>query len=111
MKITLAKVASNSEIYFRTQRSVYRFKVTSPELRSGVLSGGPLGRRGRRAFLAATVFPNADRISDSQELLTGGRAIFYVAGKRGAVRLTTSVIAELGIAEDNGAATSCLEAA
>lgn len=111
MKITLTELAADDEIYMRTQTSEYLFKVSNPRLCSGVLTGGPLGRERRDAFLAGAIFPGAVSITDSKKLQTGGRAIFYVNGERGVDRLTTSVITEIVLAECGRATAACLEAA
>lgn len=84
--------------------------MKKPGLCSGVLTGGPLGREQRDAFLAGAIFPGAISISDSKKLETGARAIFYMNGKRGVDRLT-SAITELIRAESGRATTACLEAA
>ena len=111
MKITLTEVAARDEIHIRTQKSEYVFKVRNPGLCSGVLTGGALGRERRDAFLAGAIFPGAMSISDPKKLQTGARAIFYMKGKRGVDRLTTSVITELIRAASGRATTPSLEAA
>ena len=111
MKITLTEVAVNDEIYIRTQNSEYLFEVSDPRMCRGVLTGGPLGRDQCVAFLAGVIFPNAVSVNDSKILETGTRALFYLDGKRGVDRLTTSVITDLVLAERVGATTGCLEAA
>ena len=111
MNITLTEVTARDEIHIRTQESEYVFKVRNPGLCSGVLTGGPLGRERRDAYLAGAIFPGAISISDSKNLQIGARAIFYLKGKRGVDRLTTSVITELIRAESGRATTACLEAA
>ena len=110
MEITLTEVAVGDEISICTQRSDYRFKVSDPTLRRGLLTGGPLGRQQRDAYLAGTIFPDAGSISDSKKLVTGTRALFYMSGEKGVDILTTSVITELCFAEYRRETTAGLEA-
>jgi hypothetical protein len=111
MEITLTEVTAKDEICIRTQKSEYLFRVNNPDLCSGVLTGGLLGREHRSAFLAGAIFPGALRISDSKKLQTGARAIFYLEGKRGVDRLTTSVIIEIVFTARRREMAACQQAA
>lgn len=111
MEITLTEVAAGNEIHICTQRSVYRFKVSNPTLRRGLLTGGPLGLQQRDAYLAGSIFPDAVSISESKNLEIGTRALFYLDGEKGVDILTTSVITELAFGECSRDTTACHEAA
>lgn len=111
MEITLTEVAAGDEIHICTQRSVYRFKVSNPTLRRGLLTGGRLGLQQQDAYFAGAIFPDAVSISDSKKLETGTRALFYLSAEHGVDILTTSLITELAFAQCGRETTVCHKAA
>ena len=97
MEIRVTSVDPMDEISIRTQRSEYRFCVTDPVRRRGILTGGILGNLRRDAFFDH-VIPQDTHLPDASTLKTGTRVIFFVAAEGAVKRLTTSVIVELACA-------------
>jgi hypothetical protein len=105
MEITLTEMKPEDEISIRTKTNEYRFLVIDPRLCRGILKGGLLGQQPHDAYLAGAIYPHEGVISDSKKLETGARALFYMYGKHGLDRLTTSVITAL-TCRSNGSGAS-----
>jgi hypothetical protein len=89
------ETTGEEQIIIRTQNSEYRFSITNAQERSGTLSGGSLGEHRRDAVLVGTLGSNNQMASDSLELKTGRRALFFLKAKHGVERLITSIITEI----------------
>ena len=79
MEISLTDINAMDEISIRTQHSEYCFRVTDPNRRRGVLSGGRLGNQQCDAVLSGAILPKSLRTRSSARLEIGSRALFYIA--------------------------------
>ena len=94
--IDLDDLKAKDRVVIRTRNSTYRFLVTDPAKRLGVLTGGALGNNTRDAVLIESVAVQEDaKLERSSGLRTGARILFYLSSPRGAERLATSVVEEL----------------
>jgi hypothetical protein len=93
MELAFKDIAESDMILIRTQNSEYRFAITDPQGRRGILSGGSLGGERRDANLVGAL-PESGLavVDDVAKLKTGSRALFYLSAKKGIERLITSVI-------------------
>ena len=98
MELAFEDIEESDTIMIRTQNSEYKFAVTDPEGRRGVLSGGSLGGERRDANLVGALPQSGPAVvGDTSKLETGSRALFYLSAKRGIERLITSVITGISI--------------
>ncbi|HXG95010.1 MAG TPA: hypothetical protein VNN73_21905 [Blastocatellia bacterium] len=102
MEMELKNISEEDQILIRTQNSEYRFSVTDPEERRGLLSGGSLGDRQRDAVLVGMLGITDGLKSDISSLKTGGRALFYLKSNYGVERLITSVITGIARKQASG---------
>jgi hypothetical protein len=94
--IDLDDLKAKDKVVIRTRNSAYRFLVTDPAKRLGVLTGGALGNNTRDAVLIESVAVEEDaKLERSSGLRTGARILFYLSSPRGAERMATSVVEEL----------------
>jgi hypothetical protein len=98
MSIDLDELSPKDKVVIRTRNSTYRFLITDPAKRRGVLTGGSLGHNTRDAVLIESfaLDENGKRES-SYDLRTGARILFYLSSTRGVERMATSVIQELAV--------------
>jgi hypothetical protein len=103
MKLAFEDIEESDTIMIRTQNSEYKFAVTDPEGRRGVLTGGSLGGERRDANLVGALPQSGPAVvGDTSKLETGSRALFYLSAKRGIERLITSVITAITINHNGG---------
>jgi|SRR6185503_10286776 len=94
--IELDRLSKGDRVSVQTQRSRYQFSVLDASTQRGTLTGGALGNQILEVFLCGTI--SEDRTdSDSSELKTGSRAIFFIDLKHEAQRLITSPITDIAI--------------
>ena len=94
--IELDQLCKGDRVSVQTRRSSYQFSVSDASRRRGTLTGGALGNQILEAFLGGTI--SKDRTdSDSSELKTGARAIFFIDLRYKAQRLVTSPITDIAI--------------
>ncbi|MFY9607326.1 MAG: hypothetical protein WAU45_01765 [Blastocatellia bacterium] len=96
MSIDFDDLNPKDKVVIRTRNSSYRFLITDPAKRRGVLTGGALGNNTLDAVLIESFAQesNAKR-ETSYDLKTGARVLFYLYSTKGAERIATSVIQEL----------------
>lgn len=97
MSIDLDELQPKDKVVIRTRNSTYRFLVTDPAKRRGVLTGGALGKNACEAVLIEPLAPGEDAGQETNGLKTGARVLFYFYSTRGAERMATSVIQELEV--------------
>jgi hypothetical protein len=85
------------KVVIRTSNSTYRFLITHPAKRLGVLTGGALGNNAREAVLIESFALEQGANRQTYGLKTGARVLFYLHSNRGAERMATSVIHELAV--------------
>ena len=96
MRIDFDDLKPKDKVVIRTLNSTYRFLITDPARRQGVLTGGAIGNNTREAVLIESFAGEDDkRFESSHEVRTGARVLFYLASARGAERMATSIIQEL----------------
>ena len=96
MSIDFDDLKPKDRVVIRTRNSTYRFLITDPARRQGVLTGGAIGNNARNAVLIeAFAAEDGERCVKSNDLRTGARLLFYLSSTRGVERLATSVIQEL----------------
>ena len=96
MSIDFDDLKPKDKVVIRTVNSTYRFLVTDPAKRHGVLTGGALGKNTRNAVLIESfIVEDEQRIDSSYGLKIGARILFYLSSARGAERMATSIIVEL----------------
>lgn len=94
--IDLDDLKAKDRVVIRTRNSSYRFLVTDPAKRLGVLTGGLLGNTTRDAVLIESIAVEGDtKLERSSGFRTGARILFYLSSPRGAERMATSVVEEL----------------
>jgi hypothetical protein len=94
--IDLDDLKAKDKVVIRTRNSTYRFLLTDPAKRLGVLTGGALGNSTRDAALIESVAVEENaKLERSSGLRTGARILFYLSSPRGAERMATSVVEEL----------------
>lgn len=96
MSIDFDGLNPKDKLVIRTRNSTYRFLVTDPAKRQGVLTGGAIGNHARSAVLIES-FTDDHRIESSHGLKTGARSLFYLSSARGVERMATSIIEELKV--------------
>ncbi len=98
MSIDFDDLNPKDKIVIRTRNSTYKFLITDPAKRRGVLTGGSLGNNARDAVLIElfALDENAKRES-SYGLKPGARILFYLNSTKGVERMATSVIQELEV--------------
>lgn len=96
LSIDFDDLKPKDKLVIRTRNSTYRFLITDPAKRRGVLIGGALGNTTREAVLIESfgLEENAEP-KTSYGLKTGARVLFYLYSTKGAERMATSVIQEL----------------
>lgn len=98
MSIDLDDLKPKDKVVIRTLNNTYRFLITDPAKRQGVLTGGAIGNSTRDAVLIESFEGEGlERVQSSHELRTGARLLFYLSSARGAERMATSIIQELGV--------------
>ena len=96
MSIDFDDLKPKDKVVIRTVNSTYRFLITDPAKRQGVLTGGALGKNTRNAVLIESfIVEDEQRIDSSYGLKIGARILFYLSSARGAERMATSIIVEL----------------
>ena len=85
------------KVVIRTRNSTYRFLITDPAKRRGVLTGGALGNQACEAVLIESFALEESARRENYGLKTGARILFYLYSSRGAERMATSVIQELAV--------------
>ena len=94
--LSLDNMTGNDRLVIKTNNSTYRFVMTDPALRQGLLSGGALSDTPRSVILVGSILEGAGGfVSDFPGLKVGARAVFYLASSAGMERLITSVIIKL----------------
>jgi hypothetical protein len=96
MSINFEDLNPKDKVVIRTRNSTYRFLVTDPTRRQGVLTGGTLGNSTRPAVLIES-FIDEKEIGTSYRLRTGARSLFYLSSGKGVERMATSIIEELAV--------------
>jgi len=99
--IAFDKLSRADTISMQTKKSNYQFSVLDPSNRKGLLSGGSLGDDAIEAFWTGMVSEDS-RDFDTDELKTGGRAVFFVESKTSIRRLITSTVTDLAVARAPG---------
>ena len=96
MELAFKDIDESDMILIRTQNSEYRFAITDPQGRRGILTGGSLGDERRDANLIGAL-PESGMavVDDTSKLKTGSRALFYLSARKGIERLITSVITNI----------------
>jgi hypothetical protein len=97
VSIDLDDLKPKDKIVIRTRNSTYRFLITDPAKRRGVLTGGALGNNAREAVLIESFALEQGANRHTYGLKTGSRVLFYLYSTRGAERMATSVIQELAV--------------
>lgn len=100
MEINLTEVNLSDQITIRTQFSAYSFRITDPLKGRGILSGGRLGDEPHDAFFAGAISPVGAGPCASERLEAGYRAVFLLAGNDDPRRLTTSIVTEINLSEE-----------
>ena len=96
MSIDFDDLKPRDKVVIRTRNSTYRFLITDPAKRQGVLTGGSLGNNTRNAVLIESFAAEDERrLESSYCLKTGSRILFYLSSARGVERMATSIIQEL----------------
>ncbi|HXG68927.1 MAG TPA: hypothetical protein VNO70_27760 [Blastocatellia bacterium] len=84
------------QLLIRTENSEYRFSVTDPTLRRGILAGGSLGDQRREAVLAgALAGDGCGFMGELFALKPQARAVFSVSMEGGVRHVVTSPIKEV----------------
>ena len=97
VSIDLDDLKPKDKIVIRTRNSTYRFLITEPAKRHGVLTGGALGNNAREAVLIESFALEQGANRHTYGLKTGARVLFFLYSTRGAERMATSVIQELAV--------------
>ena len=98
MSVAFDELSPKDKVVIRTRNSTYRFLITDPAKRRGVLTGGSLCTNTRDAVLSESfaLDENGKRES-SYHLRTGARILFYLSSTTGVERMATSVIEEIAV--------------
>jgi hypothetical protein len=95
-EIAFKELRATDNILIRTANSTYRFAVTDPSRRRGLLSGGALDAGTEDATLIGVLVENNSGFrSDTSGIKTDSCALFFVRDGSGFRRLTTSLITDL----------------
>jgi hypothetical protein len=95
-EIAFKELRASDNILIQTANSTYRFAVTDPIRRHGLLSGGSLGGDLEDATLVGVLTENHSGFrSDTSGLRTGSCALFFIKEGNGFKQLTTSLITDL----------------
>lgn len=97
VSVDLDDLRPKDKVVIRTRNSTYRFLITDPAKRRGVLTGGALGNNAREAVLIESFALEESARRETHGLKTGARVLFYLYSTRGAERMATSVIHELAV--------------
>jgi len=80
--IDLDDLKAKDKVVIRTRNSSYRFLVTDPAKRQGVLTGGLLGNSTRDAVLIESIAVEGDtKLERSSGFRTGARILFYLSSQ------------------------------
>jgi hypothetical protein len=97
--INFDQLKAGDNLILNTENSEYRFKVTSPSDRRGILSGGQLGSEAHEAVLYGLT-SETESINE-KAISVNAKAIFFLQTRRGLQRLLTSIITNLKLVRNN----------
>jgi hypothetical protein len=100
-QILFDDLMAGSETLIETESSCYRFTMTDPTKRHGILSGGSLGLECCPATIIGSPSLRDNPVNDSfTSLRPGVRMVFHVRMPNGLKRLVTSRITSVSIVDD-----------